>query len=151
MDQYTTKCSLPSTCGMGYLRLLEDLIYIVNFFAADGNNGIKDFMAVLLRNGRVMVMVSLGSDAIKINMTKGPRLDDKEWHTIQIKRDLFDRKVNGKYLHDRILPLSLAVRLFNFMWDSVDSMMTIHTKVYCSNAKHPEEGVPRSLDWMFCD
>lgn len=134
---------------MGYLRLLEDLIYIVNFFAADGNNGIKDFMAVLLRNGRVMVMVSLGSDAIKINMTKGPRLDDKEWHTIQIKRDLFDRKVNGKYLHDGMLPLSykyfISVLLFVYsilsQVDSVDSMMTIHTKVYCSNAKHPEEAM----------
>lgn len=66
----------------------------MSFFAAGGNNGIKDFMAVLLRDGRVMVMVSLGSDAITMNMTKGPRLNDKEWHTVQITRDLFDRKVN---------------------------------------------------------
>ncbi|XP_048576731.1 protocadherin-like protein isoform X1 [Nematostella vectensis] len=57
------------------------------------NNGAKDFLAVFLDEGHLVVRVSLGYEPITINMTRRPNLNDKEWHTVQIIRDVIDRKM----------------------------------------------------------
>nr|QDE55751.1 cadherin 1 [Nematostella vectensis] len=57
------------------------------------NNGLKDFIAVVLRGGRVELFVSLGLDPVTVKMDKGPRLDDGEWHTVQVLRNMKDIEI----------------------------------------------------------
>ena len=49
---------------------------------------IGDFLAVHLVNGYIRVTISLGADPIYVELTKGARLDDGEWHTVEMIRAL---------------------------------------------------------------
>lgn len=51
------------------------------------NNGAKDFIALALVDGRVQTHISLGHEPVVIDMDKGPRLDDGEWHIVQVSRN----------------------------------------------------------------
>ena len=45
-------------------------------------------MAIALVEGRIQVYISLGRTPVILTMAKGPKLDDGEWHIIQIYRKL---------------------------------------------------------------
>ena len=47
---------------------------------------IEDFVAIHLVDGHIRATISLGSSPVSIELTKGPRLDDGEWHTFQLQR-----------------------------------------------------------------
>ena len=53
----------------------------------DGNNGHKDFLAISLNNGRIRVGLSFGGEPIVIDMVKGPTLNDKKWHHVQVSHE----------------------------------------------------------------
>ena len=61
---------------------------MVSIIPLGGNNGLKDFFAVMLVEGRIQVHVSLGLTAVTLSMTKGAKLNDGEWHIIQVFREL---------------------------------------------------------------
>ncbi|EDO48968.1 predicted protein [Nematostella vectensis] len=46
----------------------------------------RDFLAVMLTSGYVTVSISLGSTPVSLNMTRGPTLNDGEWHHLKIIR-----------------------------------------------------------------
>ena len=48
----------------------------------------RDFMAIVLFGGFIRVVVSLGAQPLTLTMSRGPRLDDGEWHFIEVRQDL---------------------------------------------------------------
>lgn len=62
------------------------------------NNGLPDVMALMLVEGYVKLVLTLGphpNAPLELYMNRGDRLDDRQWHTVEIIRSL---KV-GKSFH----------------------------------------------------
>ena len=48
----------------------------------------RDFMAVVLYDGFIRVVISLGADPLILTMSLGARLDDGEWHFVEVRQEL---------------------------------------------------------------
>ena len=48
----------------------------------------RDFMAIVLYGGFIRVVISLGAQPLTLTMSRGPRLDDGEWHSIEVRQEL---------------------------------------------------------------
>ena len=48
----------------------------------------RDFLAIVLFGGFIRVVVSLGSQPLTLTMSRGPRLDDSQWHSIEVRQEL---------------------------------------------------------------
>ena len=55
------------------------------------NNGLPDFMALLLVDGYVQLVITLGahpSAPLVLYMNRGDPLNNREWHTVEVIRSL---------------------------------------------------------------
>ena len=55
------------------------------------NNGLPDVMALMLVDGFMKLILTLGphpNAPLELYMNKGDRLDDRKWHTVQVIREL---------------------------------------------------------------
>ena len=55
------------------------------------NNGLPDVMALMLVDGFMKLVLTLGphpNAPLELYMNKGDRLDDRKWHTVQVIREL---------------------------------------------------------------
>ena len=55
------------------------------------NNGLPDVMALMLVEGFMKLVLTLGphpNAPLELYMNKGDRLDDRKWHTVQVIREL---------------------------------------------------------------
>ena len=101
------KCSLPY--GDGRWRKVR--VYFIPFIRAPysslrnssersslfflsmsgANNGLPDVMALMLVDGFMKLVLTLGphpNAPLELYMNKGDRLDDRKWHTVQVIREL---------------------------------------------------------------
>lgn len=85
-----TKEILPQTQTKNALDLFY--VYINFLWRLDGNNGYSDFLAISLKEGRILVGLSFGGEALKINMERGPTLNNRKWHHVEV---LHERKVGA--------------------------------------------------------
>lgn len=60
----------------------------------------RDFMAIVLFGGFIRVVVSLGARPLTLTMSRGPRLDDGEWHFIEVRQDLKVRNMTNSLIND---------------------------------------------------
>ena len=74
--------------------LKEFLRTFVSFFflsMSGANNGLPDVMALMLVDGFMKLVLTLGphpNAPLELYMNKGDRLDDRKWHTVQVIREL---------------------------------------------------------------
>ena len=55
------------------------------------NNGLPDVMALMLVDGFMKLVLTLGPHPnvpLELYLNKGDRLDDRKWHTVQVIREL---------------------------------------------------------------
>ena len=55
------------------------------------NNGLPDVMALMLVDGFMKLVLTLGphpNAPLELYLNKGDRLDDRKWHTVQVIREL---------------------------------------------------------------
>lgn len=57
------------------------------------SGGTRDFLAIQLVQGYVTVGISLGSEPAYLNMKRGKKLNNGEWHHVKLQRDLTVRLV----------------------------------------------------------
>lgn len=48
----------------------------------------RDFMAIVLYGGFIRVVISLGAQPLTLTVSRGPRLDDGEWHHVEVRQEL---------------------------------------------------------------
>lgn len=48
----------------------------------------RDFMAVVLYGGFIRLVISLGAKPLILTMSRGVRLDDGEWHLVEVRQEL---------------------------------------------------------------
>lgn len=48
----------------------------------------RDFMAIALYDGLIRVIMSLGAESLVLTMSRGVRLDDGEWHVLEVRQEL---------------------------------------------------------------
>jgi len=48
----------------------------------------RDFMAIVLYGGFIRVVISLGTQPLTLTVSRGPRLDDGEWHHVAVRQEL---------------------------------------------------------------
>ena len=48
----------------------------------------RDFMAIVLYGGFIRVVISLGAQPLTLTLARGPRLDDGEWHHVEVRQEL---------------------------------------------------------------
>lgn len=68
----------------------------VLFFHSDSNNGLPDVMAVMMVEGYIKLVLTLGphpNAPLELYMNRGDRLDDKQWHTVEVIRELKVKKL----------------------------------------------------------
>ena len=68
----------------------------VLFFYSDSNNGLPDVMAVMMVEGYIKLVLTLGphpNAPLELYMNRGDRLDDKQWHTVEVIRELKVKKI----------------------------------------------------------
>lgn len=68
----------------------------VLFFHSDSNNGLPDVMAVMMVEGYIKLVLTLGphpNAPLELYMNRGDRLDDKQWHTVEVIRELKVKKI----------------------------------------------------------
>ena len=61
------------------------------FFISVSAGGSRDFMAIVLYGGFIRLVISLGAKPLILTMSRGVRLDDGEWHLVEVRQEL---KVN---------------------------------------------------------
>ena len=79
----------------------------VNFTSSGANNGLPDVMALMIVEGYVKLVITLGphpNAPLELYMNRGDRLDDRKWHTVQIIREL---KVQKSLLLCSIIPVMI--------------------------------------------
>ena len=59
----------------------------------------RDFMVIVLYDGFIRVVMSLGAQPLTLTMSRGPRLDDGEWHFVEVRQEL---KVTVYFLSVRL-------------------------------------------------
>lgn len=45
-------------------------------------------MAIVLYDGFIRVIMSLGAESLVLTMSRGVRLDDGEWHVLEVRQEL---------------------------------------------------------------
>ena len=45
-------------------------------------------MVIVLYGGFVRVVISLGGQPLTLTVSRGPRLDDGEWHSVEVRQEL---------------------------------------------------------------
>ena len=45
-------------------------------------------MAIVLYGGFIRVVISLGAQPLTLTVSRGPRLDDGEWHHVAVRQEL---------------------------------------------------------------
>lgn len=58
------------------------------YFLTVGAGESRDFMVILLYGGFIRVVISLGAQPLTLTMSRGPRLDDGEWHSVEVRQEL---------------------------------------------------------------
>ena len=48
----------------------------------------RDFMAIILYDGFIRVVISLGAEPLVLTLSRGNRLDDGNWHFIEVRQEL---------------------------------------------------------------
>lgn len=48
----------------------------------------RDFMAIVLYGGFIRVVISLGAEPLVLTMSRGTRLDDGDWHFVEVRQEL---------------------------------------------------------------
>lgn len=48
----------------------------------------RDFMAIVLYGGFIRVVISLGDQPLTLTVARGPRLDDGDWHHVEVRQEL---------------------------------------------------------------
>lgn len=48
----------------------------------------RDFMAIVLYGGFIRIVISLGAEPLTLTMSRGARLDDGEWHHVEVRQEL---------------------------------------------------------------
>lgn len=57
-------------------------------FLTVGMSESRDFMVIVLYGGYIRVVISLGGQSLTLTMSRGPRLDDGEWHSVEVRQEL---------------------------------------------------------------
>jgi len=60
----------------------------------------RDFMAIVLYGGFIRVVISLGAQPLTLTVSRGPRLDDGEWHHVEVRQEL---KVFPQHLQNHVI------------------------------------------------
>lgn len=77
-----------------------------------GSSSSRDFLAIVLVEGFIQVVISLGSSPVVLDMSRGERLDDGEWHVVEVSRKVkVSRDYSGQFIQGRILGESLEVKM----------------------------------------
>ena len=48
----------------------------------------RDFMGIMLIGGFIRVVISFGDQPLTLTFSRGSRLDDGEWHFIEVRQEL---------------------------------------------------------------
>ena len=48
----------------------------------------RDFLAIVLFGGFIRVVTSLGSQSLTLTLSRGPRLNDGQWHSVEVRQEL---------------------------------------------------------------
>lgn len=48
----------------------------------------RDFMAIILYDGFIRVVISLGARPLVLTLLRGNRLDDGNWHFVEVRQEL---------------------------------------------------------------
>lgn len=48
----------------------------------------RDFMAIILYDGFIRVVISLGAEPLVLTLSRGNRLDDGNWHFVEVRQEL---------------------------------------------------------------
>ena len=48
----------------------------------------RDFMAIVLYGGFIRIVISLGAEPLVLTMSRGARLDDGDWHFVEVRQEL---------------------------------------------------------------
>ena len=79
------KCtSSPLTKAMYWWFLNSQII--VSLAVRPGDS--RDFMVIVLYGGFIRVVISLGAKPLILTMSRGPRLDDGDWHIVEVHQEL---------------------------------------------------------------
>lgn len=72
---------------MWYENKLSLIILFIYLYAV-GQGESRDFMAIVLYGGFIRVVISLGTQPLTLTVSRGPRLDDGEWHHVAVRQEL---------------------------------------------------------------
>ena len=62
----------------------ETIVFLSTVLAGES----RDFMAIVLYGGFIRVVISLGTEPLILTMSRGVRLDDGEWHHVEVRQEL---------------------------------------------------------------
>lgn len=68
-------------------HVTELLSHFFNLYTV-GLSESRDFMAIVLYGGFIRVVISLGAKPLTLTISRGPRLDDGEWHSVEVRQEL---------------------------------------------------------------
>lgn len=68
-------------------NVTELLSHFFNLYTV-GLSESRDFMAIVLYGGFIRVVISLGAKPLTLTISRGPRLDDGEWHSVEVRQEL---------------------------------------------------------------
>ena len=74
------------------IAIRDPCLYFVLFEESLCKSGAHCFQgqkgSIVLFGGFIRVVVSLGSQPLTLTMSRGPRLDDSQWHSIEVRQEL---------------------------------------------------------------